>query len=347
MTQPGSDGLDAEAWVERFLELVDQDRTDEAAGMVQQLTRSGWSVTEVVQHLLAPAKLEVGRRWAEGQYSVAQEHVATGAVADSLGLLGAHARPVEVEHTVAFACAEGEWHTTPARMAMLLMRDTGWRVRFLGGSLPPAMLAVSLTQSPPEALAISCTLAGNLPGVLPMVRIAHDVGVPVMVGGRAFDRDGVRAGMLGADAYVEFAWDAEPTLRQWADARPVLATPRIDPAHEAAQGRLAARTAHLADKLHIRLSAFAPSGAAAMPMPDRDDVVTGLHQLQAAVLLDDPALFDDFVAWLADLLDRRGVPSTALIGVLAILEELLGDDPPEATSIVATARVDLQRRMSA
>jgi methanogenic corrinoid protein MtbC1 len=334
------------AWVDRFLDLVDQDRADEAADMVQQLTRSGWTVTEVVQQLLAPAKFEVGQRWSDGRYSVAQEHVATGVVDDTLGLLGAHTRPVEVAHTVAFACAEGEWHTTPARMAMLLMRDTGWRVRFLGGSLPPEMLGVSLAKAPPEALAISCTMAGNLPGVLPMIRVAHEHGVPVLVGGRAFDQHGQRAQRLGADAYVEFAWDAEPVLQRWATSPPSkLAEPRIDPAREAAQRRLAARASRVVDELHGRLAAFTPSNVDPAALPGRDDVDAGLRELQAAVLLDDPALFDNFVAWLSDLLDRRGAPGVALVGALLMLEELLGDDPPEATAVVEQVRTDLQRRI--
>jgi hypothetical protein len=32
MTQPPPDGRDPESWVDQFLDLVDQDRTDEAVG---------------------------------------------------------------------------------------------------------------------------------------------------------------------------------------------------------------------------------------------------------------------------------------------------------------------------
>jgi hypothetical protein len=165
----------------------------------------------------------------------------------------------------------------------------------------------------------------------------------VLVGGRAFDRAGTRAERLGADAYLEFAWDAEPVLRGWIDAPPAeLATPRIHPAHHAARVRLAARHQDLTDQLHRGMSVFMPDGGDGYSV-GREDVASGLRYLEAAVLLDDATLFDDFVSWLADLVQRRGAPAAALVGALAMLEELLGDDPPEATAIVAEARAHLQR----
>lgn len=343
--RPGD--VSPDQWVERFLDHVEHDRSSDAAEMVLERTRAGWSVTDVVRDLLVPAKFEVGRRWQEGDYSVAQEHVASGAVEDSLGLLVLHTRASQVEHTVAFACAEGEWHTTPARMAMLLIRDTGWRVRFLGGALPADLLARSLDQSRPEALAVSCTLAANLLGVLPMVQSAHERGVPVLVGGRAFDAAGARAARLGADAYLEFAWDAESVLQGWVDASHTeLATPSIRAEHHASRDRLTARHQELTDELHSRISAFMPDDGGGYRV-GREDVVSGLRYLEAAVLLDDPTVFHDFVGWLANLVQGRGVPAGALVGALVMLEELLGDDPPEAATIVADVRGGLQLTASA
>ena len=98
-----------------------------ATDLVLELVEAGATLDEVVQDVLAPAQARVGELWERGEWSVAQEHAATAvteAAVSALWVMTARRRLGDGPR-VAVACAEGEWHALPPRMAAAVAAEAG------------------------------------------------------------------------------------------------------------------------------------------------------------------------------------------------------------------------------
>src|SRR4028119_1449022 len=114
---------------------------------------------DAVIALLAGVQHEVGVRWHNLTWSVADEHAATATI-DYAFAAAALSMP-RIDATagaIVVACAEEEWHVLPARMLTEQLRTRGWDVIFLGGSVPADHLRTFITRRPPVAAAISCSI---------------------------------------------------------------------------------------------------------------------------------------------------------------------------------------------
>lgn len=317
--------------VERFLDLVDCGASEAAIALAMEGVQQGRTVTDTVQRLLAPAQQLVGSRWHLGHYTVGQEHVASGVVEHVLGLLTAHTPRPGPHHSVAMVCADGEWHTTPARMAALCLRDGGWRVQFLGGSLSPERLTGSLREVAPRAVAISCTLPVALLGVSALVEVCRRQQLPTIAGGVGFGPDGLRAQRLGIDAHAIDVGMAADRLTGWLD-RPPSRSPRPTVTRlDQERVALAAQRVDLVDASQRALEARIPAVAACDDRERRRvrrDLEDVLRAVEATMLVDDPRLFDDHTTWLRDLRGTRGGPDLVLrAGVRAVAAAVPADLP--------------------
>jgi methanogenic corrinoid protein MtbC1 len=327
--------------IEQFLWHLDNDEPERAIGLALGQVRDGRTVTEVVQGLLGPAQQEVGVRWHAGRYTVAQEHAVSAVIDDLLGLLTIHTAPPTDEHRLVIACAEGEWHTTPARMAALCFRDAGWRVRFLGGSMPADHLERSLGDLAPSVVAVSCTLPIALGGVRTLADAAHRQGVPVLAGGAALGTQPGRAERLGADGHHADPVAAADLLRGWLDLPPAPGDPTGDPDADDERAVLVGRRAEILDDTYAELERTLP----VMALYDdrqrdhtRQDLAYILQFLDAALLVGDASLFEDFIGWLGGLLAARGVPPAALDRSLEALGASIGRDLPRAQRLLAAGQ---------
>lgn len=324
--------------VEGFLAHIANGDAVTALRMVSEHMRLGGAVTEVVADLLAPAQRTVGERWHAGTWSVADEHAASAVVEDALGVVAAHLPPSSGAQRLVLVCAEGEWHTTPARMAALMLRDAGWHVDFLGGSTPTEHLRSALTHTRPHVLAVSATLPLSLLGVVPVVEVAHELDIPVLVGGRAFGTSAHRARRLGADGHAADLAGAASQLTAWSDRPPTRPMEQHDPDLRREQGILAHRHDDLVaaafQRLEQRLPAMRDYTDRQLAHTRRDLSYT-LRFLEAALLVEDAAVFDEYATWLRSLLTVRGVPADVLRTSFEVQAEALGTDMVEARAMLA------------
>lgn len=283
-------------------------------------------VAVVVRDLLAPAQRQVGERWHAGRWTVAQEHAATAIIDDLLGLAAA-AVPRGDRGRVALICAEGEWHVTPARMAALCWRDAGWDVTFLGGSTPPEHLRASLELRPPEVIALSCTIPLALPGAARVAAALRDLRIPVLAGGRAFGPDGRRADALGLHGWAATPDEASAIMTGWLDRVTEPPAPFVSDGEELSlEVRLPELVAAAERRLQER---FPPMRAydARQLARTREDLTFILRFVGVSLTVADPRVFEEFLTWLGELLEARGVPPAALVGSLACLRDEVADLP--------------------
>jgi methanogenic corrinoid protein MtbC1 len=306
--------------------LVDGD-LDTAYRVAGRLLDEGVPFESLVSEVLGPVQREVGTRWAGGDLSVADEHAATASVEALVALLAAGLTPAGGP-LVVVACPEGDAHSLPARVvaAVLTLRD--FRAVFLGASLPAWDLGDYLDRQPPLAVALSVSMPASLFRAAASIAMAHERGVPVLVGGRAVP-DARRATALGADAWAANPANAADVLGAWASRPPTALAPDADPAPECAA----------IDRHRFALLAAAfPPEAVAPAARVVDELVRVLDVLQAALLLGDPALVSEHIAFLRSIDPDARPPDDALEGVLDRLIVAAQPVLPESAALLATAR---------
>lgn len=85
--------------------------------------------------IVRPVLEQVGKSWAGGKVSVAQEHLLTGAVRARMERLLADLRG-GIRGVAVLACAPGERHELGLMSVALLLRADGWQVAYLGADAP-------------------------------------------------------------------------------------------------------------------------------------------------------------------------------------------------------------------
>ena len=321
--------------------LATLDPADMATGR-RLITRSldqGTAPEAVIDQVLVPAQVEVGRRWQANEYTVPQEHAAT-AVTDAVLASMAARTPGDrsIPGRIVACCVEGEWHTLPLRMLTDSLTMHGHDVVFLGPSVPAAQLAGFLREVDPVALLVSCTAASGLVGARRTIEAAHAAGVPVLIGGRGIGVDGTRADNLGADAWTTNVTGAEAVLAAWARRRPELSHACDVEPEEA--GLEHPRPSLVDDCLSVLLERQPELRAMTGPQMERtrEDLAFIMQFCSAALVCRDPTVLDDFTVWLRDLLAPRGVPATSIVaGYDAIAEVLAGDFPVTVRMLAASS----------
>jgi len=321
-----------------FLNILADGDPRAAARLANRLVNAGVPLSSVVLDLLAPAQVEVGRRWQVADWTVAHEHAATAATDAALAaaVLYGGSRHEFAPHgpTLVVACAEGEWHTMPSRMAAEVLTAAGLRVTLLGPSLPAAHLQTYLTMVQPTALGLSCTLPLNLPGARRCVLAAHEVGVPVIAAGRAFGVDGRRARAVGADCWEPPLTAIPHLLAGWQQEPPVLRTPVPEPVETSRLDTLGPGFVHAVVDELIRARPEVAGYDKRQLERTREDVDYIRRFLSCALLIDDSTLFTDFVSWLRDLLAARGVARDVLVDSLRAIYRELGDGLPATRALL-------------
>lgn len=324
----------AEDPLEAYFAAVAAVDAAEATALVLELLDAGTAAQRITAEVLAPSQVRVGQLWQQGHWSVADEHAATAVTETALSALFAAVTRRRVTGSdarhVVLACAEGEWHTLPARMAAMGLSAGDTRVSVLGPSLPSDQLGRRLAAGDVDLLALSCTLPTNLIGAARCVQAAHEAGVPVLVGGRALGGDDRRARALGADAWAAQATALNgpvPELAGRETALPVEAV-LLDVVDDA--------TVALA---YERLVATFPALASMTPFQQartREDLRWIARFTGAAVLTDDGSVLDDLLGWLCALLDGR-VPADVIATSGHVLAETVEPFAPTGARLLHEA----------
>ncbi|MEU7574294.1 cobalamin-dependent protein [Micromonospora sp. NPDC049240] len=311
-----------------YLDHLDRADRVGAVALARDLVAGGCSVADVLVDLVAVAQREIGRRWLTGSWSVAQEHAATHVselVVDALGASVSAPR----HGLVVVACVEGEWHALAARIVSEVVRAAGWRVTFLGASVPARHLVSYLHQTGPEAVLLSCVQPNRLVRAARMVEASRAAGVPVLAGGPGFGPEGRWATAIGAAAWGASARDAVRLL-----AGPLPAGTHTGPPPPPTDDAYVAVLHRRRELVRLALGAVDP------PPESVEDVASGIAHLVdalvATVRVDDDRLLRDFVRWQEEALTARG-GRRLLDDVLATLEGALTEYPRVAARL-RTAR---------
>lgn len=307
--------------------LVNGDATL-AYRLATQLLTNGVPFDDIAIDVLGPVQAELGLRWAAGDLGIAYEHAASAAVHELVVRLGAIAEE-PTGPTVVIASPELDAHALGARVVASALALEGFRVLFLGASVPAADLEDYLDLHRPIALALSCSMPAALVKAASSVAAAHRVGVPVVGGGRAFTTE-QRAVRLGIDAYARVPGDAVERLRAWEVSPPDRLAPEPEPVAE--QRGLADRSQRLI---------VTALDAARNDETRRDglfaELARVLQAVEGALLLDEPGLLDEHIQWLRDTGPAHGLPLASLDDALHALAAAIDGELQRAGHLLSAA----------
>jgi methanogenic corrinoid protein MtbC1 len=172
--------------------------SNEAAGIEQALAQAFGmlSVEDALTRVIAPVLERIGTGWAEGELSVAQEHLASTVVRGHLERLLADTRGA-LRGVAVLACAPGERHELGLLMLAIMLRADGWQVAYLGADTPLFDAAHLAQQLDARLLCVSATMTDKLAGLAEAVaNAALGDSTELVLGGRALS-DGVAAQLGG------------------------------------------------------------------------------------------------------------------------------------------------------
>jgi methanogenic corrinoid protein MtbC1 len=292
--------------------------------MTRGLLDQGIPFDVVLFDVVAAAHADFGTRWQTGDYRIADEHAASGAVETLIAMLAGSFDLPEEGTEIVIAAAEGDHHSLPARITSAYLLWLGYRVRYLGSNMEATDLAGYLAEESPTALILSCAVPILLTGARASIQASHQAGVPVLAGGNGFGPDGVWAYATGADAWVASPREVDDLLASWEPDIPtaemVVPPPpaELDSIKQHRHEVLAAAVARLTE----------PSGRV------RAELGLLLAAVEATLLVDDPVLLSSFVAWQSSMLSSQGYSAENLAQLGRALSDVLGNLAPTAVELL-------------
>ena len=329
-----------QAVADDYLALIGDGDEQGAVRLVDDLLDRGVAPQRVIVDLIGGTQLRIGELWAANEWSVAREHAATAVSERALATVAARTTAPAVRGRITLACVDGEWHGLPARMFAELLRLDGWRVDFLGASVPGRHLITHLHQTGPDAVALSCMIPTRLPRAHAAITACRSAGVPVIAGGRGFGADGRFAQRLGADAWAATGEEAvERLATEWPPPYTFTADPLTTSLGDEEYTHLVRSRPQLIATALSRLPAVHPP-AQHYDQNEIDATAEDLGHiadfLAAALYVGAEEIFTDFTDWTADVLTSRDVPVSALrTGLCLVRDQLI--DFPSATAMLDAA----------
>lgn len=295
--------------------------------LAHEMLAGGVPFAAITADVLTPVQSELGTRWAAGDLGIAFERASSAAVEELFVRLGATAEP-PTGPTVVVATPELDEHSLGARAVASSLTLEGFRVVYLGASVPAEDLADCLDVQDPLALALSCSLPTALVGAAHSTAAAHALGIPVVAGGRGLAH-AARARAVGVDAYVKLPNDAIAVLRGWEAAPPASLSPApADVPERAAFAHGAAAVAAALDRSSV-------------PVERRerlaDELARVLRVIESALLVGEPGLVVEHIAWLRATGEAHGFARGAIDAALAALADRMHTSAPRAAAVLRDA----------
>ena len=146
------------------------------------------TTAQIDDEIIAPALWLVGRLWARGEISIADEHLATEISLRVLALQREVARTMRERagQKAMLAAPAGELHTVALQMIANLLRDAGYTVLMLGPDVPLGALAESACRHEPSVVCLTATMPDASDRVMLAIREIERgwAGAGYVLGGR-------------------------------------------------------------------------------------------------------------------------------------------------------------------
>lgn len=212
----------ARAYSPELLASLLADGDDDLAAWTIEHALADATRAEVYDGLVTDAMRIVGQRWKDGEWGIAEEHLASQTLLRTLERI----RPAvgsdgRIGPLAVLAGAAGEHHMIGLICLDHLLSEHGWTVANLGGDVPAADLGVFVQRNDARLVALAASRNARLAAVaeaISTIRAAGQHRLPVMLGGGLAAEPGIASaldldwvGISLTDA-LRFADDVQASL---------------------------------------------------------------------------------------------------------------------------------------
>ncbi len=141
----------------------------------------------LIHELIAPLIQKIGELWEAGELKIVHEHIASASIRTFMGnFMRQHSVP-GFAPTIVVTTPAGQVHELGAILAAAEANNHGWRVCYLGPSLPAEEIAAAAVQQKARAVALSIVYPTDDPHLAGELKRLHQLLPPavLLVGGRA------------------------------------------------------------------------------------------------------------------------------------------------------------------
>lgn len=177
-------------------------------------------VDQLLDEVIGPLLFTIGSRWKAGLIGPAHEHLASAVIRRTLSwLIGYAASSAAASPAIIVTTLAGQTHEFGALLAAVTAASHGWRVVYLGTSLPAGEIAAAAIRTRATAVALSLVYPADdpaIPNELRELRAALPPGTAIVAGGGATSDYMAALATVGASRFAtigEFrAWLREASL---------------------------------------------------------------------------------------------------------------------------------------
>lgn len=201
------------------------DGDDELAAWVLRHALGEQPRAEVFDGLLGHAMHLVGERWETGQWSVAEEHLASQTLMRALERI----RPEQgvssrIGPLAVLAAAADEHHVIGLACLTQVLAEEGWTVANLGANVPASDLGSFVARNEAALVALSASHPDRLPALADAVSAVRGAAaggdrLPIMLGGRLSAQPGIAAAL-------DIEWAGQSITAAARFARSLAAAPK-------------------------------------------------------------------------------------------------------------------------
>ncbi len=165
-------------------------RNLDAAALESELARAvvRLGLQGMMQRVVAPLAREVGDLWRDGTFTAAHEHFATAVLRTFLARSSTSFAPFSAAPVLLAVTPSGQLHELGALLVCATASNLGWRVIYLGASLPAPEIAGAALQHKARAVALSLVYPEDDPALgdeLVRLRSLLPPDTALLAGGRA------------------------------------------------------------------------------------------------------------------------------------------------------------------
>jgi DNA-binding transcriptional MerR regulator len=177
----------SQTFAQQMLSAAENYRPDDC-DQVLSMALALLPLSEVVNEVLSPVLLEVGERWHEGRFTIAQERLVTSSVRKQVsGVVDTYNR-IASGPLIVMTTLSGERHELGILMGALLASSKGLRCQYLGPDMPAPDIAVFTDRVGAAAVALSMVSTdsvGNAVGELHQLSKLLPPTIEIWIGGLA------------------------------------------------------------------------------------------------------------------------------------------------------------------
>ncbi len=220
----GDNGFDIpEKWEktsEKFLDVLLAGDHEKALEVAKESVTSSKEVGDFFEGVVKPAMYQVGKKWEEGEISVAEEHLASSIVSRVLSAIYTQFMTFERTRGKAVITATAnEFHEIGSRIIADSLELDGWDVDHLGVDTPVQDLVDLLVGKKPFMLGLSLAIPFNLDNLVETIESVKAEpelrSVKILVGGKAFNDNPELRDRVGADTLCQNSQEAVETAAEW------------------------------------------------------------------------------------------------------------------------------------